>query len=252
MSVNLALPFLSSAIMLAFVVAVMTRWWRRKTPYLLLWAVGLSMFGIGVFAEAFSAVTWNSLVFRSWYLFGAMLTAAWIGQGTVLLLAHSRVAKVSLGILLALSLLALYGMVTLDLDAAAFSSDVPLSEQYREMMPAKTWVRFPMTMVLNIYGTIALVGGALYSSWLFWRKRTLPNRMWGNILIAVGALSTALGGTLSRQGYGEFLYLSELVAAILMFAGFLIATQRAAEPVPSSPSEKHGWRVLGGMMGPVQ
>ena len=27
---------------------------------------------------------------------------------------------------------------------------------------------------------------------------------------------------------------------------------RSPEPVPSSPSEKHGWRVLGGMMGPVQ
>ena len=24
------------------------------------------------------------------------------------------------------------------------------------------------------------------------------------------------------------------------------------EPFSSSPSEKHGWRVLGGMMGPVQ
>ena len=27
---------------------------------------------------------------------------------------------------------------------------------------------------------------------------------------------------------------------------------RLSEVLTSSPSEKHGWRVLGGMMGPVQ
>ena len=28
--------------------------------------------------------------------------------------------------------------------------------------------------------------------------------------------------------------------------------QASRSRAPSSPSEKHGWRVLGGMMGPVQ
>ena len=35
-------------------------------------------------------------------------------------------------------------------------------------------------------------------------------------------------------------------------AGGVLESLQALGEVPSSPSEKHGWRVYGGMMGPVQ
>lgn len=226
-------PFLSSGIMLAFILAVLERWRRRRHPFLLLWGIGLSMFGIGSVAEAFSAVAWNDLVFRSWYLFGAMLNAAWIGQGTVYLLAHRRAAHVSLAVLVALSAVGAYGMLTLPLDAAAFSPDKSLADQYRQILPQEgAWVR-GLTPFFNIYGLITLVGGAIYSAWLFWRKKSLPNRMWGNVLIAVGAISISFASTLTRLGFGGLLYLGELVAAAFMFAGFLLASQRAPQPEAS-------------------
>ena len=53
--------------------------------------------------------------------------------------------------------------------------------------------------------------------------------MYGNILIAAGALSPALGGTFLRTGLVDFLYLSELIGATLMFFGFILATSRNAE-----------------------
>lgn len=228
MTVNETLPFISSAIMLAFVAVVLRRWWRRKSPHMLVWGIGLSFFGVGTLMEAYSALAWNDAAFRAWYLFGAMLTAAWIGQGSVYLLARRPIPHATLAVLTVVSLVSLYGMATLTLDSTAASTELSLSEQYRDIMPG-TWVRFPTTMILNLYGTLALVGGALYSAWLFWRKRVLQGRMWGNILIATGALSTASAGTLSRLGYGEYLYLSELVAAVLMFAGFIVASQRAGQ-----------------------
>jgi hypothetical protein len=86
-----------------------------------------------------------------------------------------------------------------------------------------------LTILLNIYGTLTLVGGALYSAFLFWRKKILANRMFGNILIAAGALSPAMGGTFLRAGLTDLLYLSELIGAILMFIGFLMATSGASE-----------------------
>jgi len=79
------------------------------------------------------------------------------------------------------------------------------------------------------YGLITLVGGALWSAWLFLRKRVLPNRVIGNVLIAVGALSKGLASTLTRFGVGEFLYVRELVAAVLMYGGFVVASAPAAE-----------------------
>jgi hypothetical protein len=77
------LPLLSSLIMFTFVALVFERWLRSKRPALMFWGVGLAMFGIGSFAEVYSSVAWNDFVFRSWYAFGALLNAAWIGLGTV-------------------------------------------------------------------------------------------------------------------------------------------------------------------------
>jgi ABC-type Mn2+/Zn2+ transport system permease subunit len=55
--------------------------------------------------------------------------------------------------------------------------------------------------------------------------------MFGNILIAAGALSPAMGGTFLRAGLVDMLYLSELIGAIVMFIGFVMSTSRNAEPV---------------------
>jgi hypothetical protein len=80
-----------------------------------------------------------------------------------------------------------------------------------------------LTPFFNTYGTLTLVGGAAWSAWLFWRKRILLHRAIGNVLIAVGALLPAFGGTFSALGIGGALYLFELLGAVLMFIGFMRA-----------------------------
>ncbi|MBI4329246.1 MAG: hypothetical protein HY685_05225 [Chloroflexi bacterium] len=241
MPLNEVLPFLSTGVMASFAVVVFRRYWRRRLPHLLLWGIGLTMFGIGSFAEAYSILAWSPTVFLAWYLFGAMLNAGWIGQGTIYLLAKRPFAHVSAAVLVVLSLVGMVGMLTLPLNTAGVAAPVILSELYREILPTGAWIR-SLTPIFNIYGLVALVGGAIYSAWLFWRKKTLMNRMWGNVLIAVGAISIGSASSLTRLGIGEYLYLGELIAATLMFAGFLLATQRAPErqaqraagPLPAS------------------
>jgi hypothetical protein len=103
----------------------------------------------------------------------------------------------------------------------------------RGILPYGTPVRLT-TPFFNIYGLITLVGGALYSAYLFWRKRVLPNRVIGNVLIAVGALLIGFASTLTRLGYGQYLYLGELLSAILMFAGFRVTARPQAEEVPAA------------------
>lgn len=71
-----------------------------------------------------------------------------------------------------------------------------------------------------------VVGGALYSTWLLWRKEIVPHRVAGNLLIAMGTLSLAFASTLVRLGIGDYLYVGEFTAATLMFAGFVLATAR--------------------------
>jgi hypothetical protein len=95
-----------------------------------------------------------------------------------------------------------------------------------------------LTIFLNTYGAIALIGGALYSAFIFWRKRVLYDRMIGNLLIAAGALMPTLGGTFIRAGLSDWLYLSEFLGIILMYAGFVKATsdRRAEEPQGVAPA----------------
>lgn len=227
MSLNLIVPFIAALVMFIFTAYVLQRYYRRRKLYFLFWGLGLAMFGIASLAGALLAISWNRWVFFSWYLFGAILTAAWIGQGTVYLLVKKRSAHILTIVLITASVIAAIMLLRVmpDLDESLFTTSVTISEQYGEIMPAISdggYVRLS-TPFFNVYGLITLVGGALYSSYLFWKKRVLPNRVIGNILIAVGALIIASFSTLTRLGYGSFQYVGELLAALIMFSGFLIA-----------------------------
>jgi len=134
-----------------------------------------------------------------------------------------------------------YGTKVLDAGEAAPAGAETISTTYRGeqvtavrgLLPLGSAVRLT-TPFFNIYGLLTLVGGAIYSAYLFWRKRVLPNRVIGNILIAAGALLIGTASTLTRLGYGQFLYLGELLSAVLMFIGFRVAARPQPEEVPQA------------------
>ncbi|MFQ5398622.1 MAG: hypothetical protein ACE5E7_03395 [Anaerolineae bacterium] len=244
MSLNSFLPFVSTIIMLAFTIFVLRRYVARRKLHFLFWGIGLAMFGIGSFSEAYLALTWNRWIFFAWYLFGAALTAGWIGHGTVYLLFRKKWVHGLTAVLLIGSLVAALLMLRVMplLDVSHFTPGVPVSEQYRDIMPAiqeGATVRLA-TPFFNIYGVVTLVGGALWSAYLFWRKRVLPNRVIGNVLIAAGALLIGSASILTRLGYGSLLYLGELLSSVLMFAGFLVAAKPRELRQATTPAVQSG------------
>lgn len=233
------LPFISTAITFAFAAAVLNRWRAGRTLHALLWGLGLVLYGLGTLAEAYLAVWWHPLVLRLWYLTGAMLTAAWLGQGTVYLLVRRRgVAHALAAGLLVVSVIAAVAVFTAPLTGAQFVPGLPISTQYKSLL-TRSGLMVLLTILLNIYGTLTLVGGALWSAWLFWRKRVLPHRMAGNIIIAAGAMFPAAAGTLIRLGLGDWLYVSELIGAALMFVGFYLAIRPQVAPNRHAPANLH-------------
>ena len=227
------IPFASGIVSFIFAALVLRRYLARSGSHLLLWTIGMAFYGIGACCEAYYAVLgWNVLVFRLWYLFGAVLVAAWLGQGTVYLLARRRWANTSMVLLLLGSVYGLIRVFSAQLDPAALTLGGQLSGRAIVTPGVRT-----LTPFLNVYGTLTLVGGAIWSAWIFWRKRVLLHRTLGNLLIAAGALLPAMGGTLSRLGGTSLLYLTELLGAVLMFAGFLRATaplRGSEEPHPKA------------------
>jgi hypothetical protein len=232
------LPIFSTVISLAFAIAVFNRFRVSHGAHLLLWSIGLVLYAIGTLTEVISLFTFNAIALRLWYLSGAMLTAAWLGQGTINLLVRRRGIAPTLNIILILvSLLAvvLVFLAPITPAAAAFNTAEPLSAQYKDIL-TRSGVMVFLTILLNTYGTFTLVGGAIYSAYIFWRKHVLFNRMVGNILIAAGAILPAIGGSFIRMGLPDFLYLSEFLGAILMYIGFLQATVAVPVKNPSPAS----------------
>jgi vacuolar-type H+-ATPase subunit I/STV1 len=248
-SLNILLPLTSSIISFFLAYLLFRRYLARKGPHLLLWGIGMVFYGIGGFSEAyFGALGWNVLIFRLWYLCGALLVAAWLGQGTVYLLVRRRWANVLMVVLALASLYGAFRVFAAQLDPVLMTASVHTGSELSGSAIVTPGVR-SLTPFFNLYGTVTLVGGALYSAWIFWRKRVLLHRTIGNILIATGAILPAFGGTFSRMGMPNALYLSELLGAILLTFGFLRALTPMGESlwqtVKEPAARRHGAHSAG-------
>jgi len=208
------IPLASSIVSVGFAVTVLDQFFARRKPYQLIWAIGLFMYFISTGSE-FWVGTWglNETIYRLWYLFGAIFVAAYLGMGTLYLLVPRRIAHIIMAILLVASFYAVFRVFTASLDLSTL--------QYLSGRAMPQGVRL-MTPFFNTFGTVALVGGAIYSAWVFWRRRFMPHRVISNTLIAVGAILPAVGGTHMRLGGSlTTFYLLELVGIIIIFIGFL-------------------------------
>ena len=225
------ISILSTIMTFIFAAAVFNRYRYKKGNHLLMWGIGLIFYGLGTLTEVLLSFSFSGLALKIWYLSGAMLTAAWLGQGTIFLLIRKRGVARNLAIILAFVSLVAFALVLIapiTPASASFITSQPVSAQYQQILERSGLITL-LTILLNIYGTIALVGGAIYSAYLFWRKKVLINRVMGNILIAAGALLPAMAGSFIKAGLVDWLYVSEFLGVLLMYVGFLQAT--ASKPV---------------------
>ena len=224
------LPIISTLTTFIFLGVIFSRYLRKGGVHLLYWSIGYLFYGLGTLGEVILGFAFSPFVLKLWYLSGAMLTAAWLGQGSVFLLVRKgKLAHVLAGVLVAVSLLAAGLIFLAPLTGAGYDVSQPASAQYKDIL-TRDGLTIALTILLNIYGTLTLVGGTIYSAFLFWRKKVLATRLYGNILIAAGALLPAMAGSFVKAGLFDALYLSEMLGAVVMFAGFLVATTGKEKP----------------------
>jgi hypothetical protein len=236
------LPAATSLFALVFSIALIDQWRERRYGFQLIWAIGMLFFAIAAGCEAIAAASgWNELLYRTWYLTGAVWTAGWLGLGTAFLLGRTRFgytfafALLVAGVLTLLTqrkfdypgagsapILYLIGAVVLAVAVAVetyFQNDrwptlaaaavvgatlvslvlmvlTPLAAPGYALDPrteVPTGELFPgtirlLTPFLNITGSIALVLGAVFSTYVFMpKKRVLgysldPNQPGDNFL----------------------------------------------------------------------
>jgi hypothetical protein len=88
---SVLIPAVTSLLAIIFSLALFDQWRDRHRAYQLIWGIGMLFFGIASGCEALGASSgWNELLYRTWYLTGAVWTAGWLGLGTAFLLGRTR------------------------------------------------------------------------------------------------------------------------------------------------------------------
>jgi hypothetical protein len=71
-----------------------------------------------------------------------------------------------------------------------------------------------------VLSVIFLFGGAVYSAIQYLTNERGRTRFLGNVFIALGALLPAIGGTFTRFGYVEVLYITEFLGLSAIYFGY--------------------------------
>lgn len=225
-------PIATTVLSAGFTLTIARRWSRRgRPPHLLWWTAGVALFGLGTFMEGFTALFgWHAAVFRTWYISGALLGGAPLAQGTVYLLMDRKVAD-----RLAIALVAYVSLASIFVLLTPLNSSLANGSRLNGDVIEWTWVR-AFSPLVNTYAFIFLVGGAVVSV-MRYRKLDDDRRAAGNSLIAVGAILPGIGGSFTRAGHTEVLYVTEFVGVILIYFGYHLSTTPRTQRHAATASE---------------
>lgn len=211
------IPIVTTFFSIYFIREIYSHYQRRKTSYLLWWTFGVLAFGLGTLAESIHAIFgWNEINLKYWYIVGALLGGFPLAQGSVYLLMNKRFAHITSLLFIGLIVIASYYVIKTPL-AIPEDFDYRLTGAVFEWK----WVR-KFSPFINIYSFLFLVGGAIYSATKYYGYKDKQAHFKGNIFIAIGALLPGIGGTFTRMGYVEVLFITELIGLVLIYMGYRI------------------------------
>ena len=196
----------------------------KPRPDKIAWAIAFALFAIAAAAEAIGSLTeWTPLLVRIYYLTGAVLVVGYLALGELYLLARDRIARFAPGVALGVTAFAATLVMGAPIDETLLAHDGWEALERNATLTITT-------ILLNAGGTLVITGGLIYSAWNFKRKGIMRNRMIGCLLIAIGTIVVAMGGTATRLGAREFLYIMMTIGVAIIFAGYLATRQPDGEP----------------------
>ena len=222
------IPILTTIISFSFT-SVLYKHWRYKpeAKYLMWWTIGAFCFGIGTLTESINVIFgWSVWNMKLWYISGALLGAFPLAQGTVYLLLKKKTADI-----LAWFFIVYISIASIAIILAPVDMSIVDPTRLTGKVMIWTWARM-FSILPNLYALVFLVGGAAWSAIQYARKQGSANRVIGNWLIAIGALLPGIGGSFTRFGYVEVLFVTEFIGILLIWAGYRAIMQ--PQTVPAS------------------
>src|SRR5438045_714388 len=233
------IPFATTVVAIVFATIVLRRYARKRashasgasSTHLLWWGIGLVLYGVGTFTESMTTLFgWNEWVFRAWYLTGALCGGAPLPQGTVYLMMKRRTANVLAALLVSAIVIGAIFVVLSPINYAAVDA-------HRLTGRVLAWhgVRL-VSPFINTYAAIFLIGGAIVSALRYRSQPEQRHKFVGNIFIAIGAILPGIGGTFTRFGHVEVLYVTEFIGLLLIFTGYRYNVGHGVVVSPSASS----------------
>tara|TARA_B100000941_G_scaffold286689_1_gene260682 strand:- start:1089 stop:1766 length:678 start_codon:yes stop_codon:yes gene_type:complete len=211
------IPILTTILSLYFFIEILKHYLFRKKKYLFWWMIGVATFGLGTLSESIHTIIgYNEFNLRFWYILGALLGGFPLAQGTVYLLFSKKFANQS----------SLF-FISYILVASIFILMVPIkiTESFDGGLTGQVfgwqWVRI-FSIPINIYAFTFLVGGAIYSAYKYSKFKNLIYKVYGNTAIAIGGILPGIGGSFTRAGYVEVLFVTEFFGLASIYAGYKI------------------------------
>jgi hypothetical protein len=236
------LPLSTAVLVTVFTVLLAMQWRARRRIHQLWWTIGFGMYAAAAFLEFAMQVSggWNPIMFRLYALASASLVAV-LAQGSMALVARNPMwSRVYIAYNAVCIAVFAFGVFTTPLIAAELAN--PKLSSYAALGGSALTYPRVMSMLLTIPATLVLLGAAVLSIIRFLRKKEYAYRVWANVLIAAATLVIASGGGLAKSGNTALFYLAEMLAAVLFFAGFLLAgtLQKGADQIRAGRADRTG------------
>ena len=208
------LAFAAALVALRLSADLLRRHRSRRAPELVAWSGALGSYALAAGALSWGAAAgWNEAAFRLYYLGGALLTAALLGVGSLLLAKRRWAAPIGLlytGLAVGIAL-------AVPLEGVLSGTELPEAQDVLALWPARV-----VAIAANSLGTLAVVVVAI---------ATIRTRPLGNALLLAGVAVAAIGSALAGLGVGA-LAPAIALAAVLLYAGMVVPRRTGARPRP--------------------
>lgn len=225
---DLVLATIAAVIATEFAIDLWVGHRRRPRPHAATWSVAMGMYALATWALVIGlAGGWSDTSFRVFYLFGAIANIPLLALGSVMLAASEKTSRRATVAVIAF--LGLATWITMAAPAVGDIGEVGIpegSEVFEVGMTEIDGAPLPsprtFAAIAGGVGTVVIVGLAVRAAVV--HRRRNRRIVVGNVLIVLGTLAPATGGSLTALGEGGGFAISLLVGAVLLWAGYRTAS----------------------------
>lgn len=228
------IPLTTAVFSLIFAAYTLYLYIVKKENCLLMWFVGLLFYGLASCMESvIESGTINLLIYRLWYLMGAIFSGTYLAMGALYCMAPRKIA---FPLLMLLTVTSVYACITVfitpvDISGMHGLTSRPLPLQIRILSP-----------FFNTAASIVMLSAIIYGIYVLAKKKESVLQGVSLILIGSGMVLPAIVGTYFRLGtkVSIYMYVMDLMGLIVILVGILlghvIINIAQPDPSPERPS----------------